>query len=94
MRALISEAQRQVALGNLSLAEAEGALLGALNWLAPDDAESAQARTLAQVSADTRARVKAFEQRLGQMQQERLASARAALLAIPDDEWIAAGGTL
>lgn len=89
---LVNEAQRLVAAGYLSLAEAEGALLGALNWLAPDDATSSEARTMAQVSPEVREIARELAQRLSEMQEAHLARARASLLAISDEEWTAAGG--
>lgn len=93
MRALLNEAQRLVAQGFLSQAEAEGALIGALNWLAPDDAASARARTMAQISPEIRDIAQDLRRRLGEMQDAHLARAKAGLLAISDEEWAAAGGS-
>lgn len=91
--ALAVEAQRLIAAGLFTQAEAEGALLAALNYIAPDDAGAANERYMAQMPPDFKAQVEGLRAELAEARAAHLERARAALLAVSDEEWRAAGGT-
>jgi len=91
---LLALAQRLVTQGMLSQSEAEGAMLAALNHLAPSDAQAVAERQRAQMPPVDRQRVQEITQELTQARQARMARARAALLEIPNKQWQALGGAL
>lgn len=74
--------------------EAEGALMAALEAAAQDEPGERTARRVELMERDVRDLIREDIVDLGAFLDERLAGAREKLLAISDEEWAAAGGTL
>jgi len=94
IRSLLSDAATLVAAGFLTQAEAEGAIIAALNVFAPKDTEASNERKLAALSPEVQAQMESMAGELEQARASRLDRAREVLLAVSDEAWEAAGGAL
>lgn len=83
-----------VAEGLISQAEAEGILQAFLDRSAPAETGEVTAKRIRQLDRARRELVEGMQGEVDGFHGDRMSRARAALLAIPDEEWEAAGGSL
>lgn len=91
---IAADIRQLVADGQLTQAEAEGVLQTFLDRNAPEEAGEVTANRIRQMDKGRRKLVQGIVKAVGDFRQARMDRARAGLLAISDQDWEAAGGTV